>query len=91
MKTLTITEATGNLAGWLKRAVAGEEIVIRSDNVIVALRPLPPPKAETASPRKGRSVQMPDFMARLRARRSRRVFSAEETRRLIQDSRGDRS
>ena len=29
--------------------------------------------------------KMPDFRARLRVRRSRRVFSAEETRQLIQD------
>jgi antitoxin (DNA-binding transcriptional repressor) of toxin-antitoxin stability system len=41
MKTLTIREAAGNLAKWLRLAVAGEEIAIRADDSIVALRPLP--------------------------------------------------
>jgi antitoxin (DNA-binding transcriptional repressor) of toxin-antitoxin stability system len=41
MKTLTVSEATSNLAGWLQQAVAGEEICIRSGDSIVALRPVP--------------------------------------------------
>ena len=41
MKTLTISEATSNLADWLQQAVAGEEIGIRSGNTLVVLRPLP--------------------------------------------------
>ena len=40
MKTLTIGEAAGNLANWLKQAAAGEEIVIRSGNAEVALQPV---------------------------------------------------
>ena len=40
MKTLTISEATSNLAGWLQQAVAGEEIGIRSGDTLVVLRPL---------------------------------------------------
>ena len=40
MKTLTIGEAARDLANWLKQAVAGEDIGIRSDNTIVALRPI---------------------------------------------------
>ena len=40
MKTLSISEAAGNLANWLKQAVAGEEIGIRSDDTVVALKPL---------------------------------------------------
>ena len=40
MKTLTISEATSNLAAWLQQAVAGEEIRIRSGDALVALRPL---------------------------------------------------
>ena len=52
MKTLTVSEAARDLAVWLKRAVAGEEIAIRSDNHIVALRPLPANgKADLPSPR----------------------------------------
>ena len=41
MKTLTISEAARDLANWLKQAVAGKEIAIRSDDTIAALRPLP--------------------------------------------------
>jgi antitoxin (DNA-binding transcriptional repressor) of toxin-antitoxin stability system len=53
MKTLTISEATRDLAALLKQAIAGEEIGIRSDNTIVALHPLPHAngKAEKISPR----------------------------------------
>ena len=52
MKTLTISEASGNLAGWLQRAVAGEDIAIRSDDSVVALRPLANvAAAEKLSPR----------------------------------------
>jgi len=41
MKTLTISEATSNLADWLRQAIAGEEIGIRSGDAVVVLRPLP--------------------------------------------------
>jgi len=55
MKTLTISEAVRDLAGLLKQAVAGEDIGIRSENTIVALRPLPNAKIkkekEPLSPR----------------------------------------
>jgi antitoxin (DNA-binding transcriptional repressor) of toxin-antitoxin stability system len=40
MKTLTISEATRDLAGWLQQAVAGQEIRIRSGDDVVALRPV---------------------------------------------------
>ena len=40
MKTLTISEAVRDLADLLKRAIAGEEIGIRSDDTVVALKPL---------------------------------------------------
>jgi antitoxin (DNA-binding transcriptional repressor) of toxin-antitoxin stability system len=49
MKTLTISEAARDLANWLKQAVAGEEIGIRSDDNLVVLRPLPPTRAATQS------------------------------------------
>ena len=54
MKTLSISEAARDLANWLKQAVAGEEIGIRSDNTVVALRPLPSngtANTESLSPR----------------------------------------
>jgi antitoxin (DNA-binding transcriptional repressor) of toxin-antitoxin stability system len=51
MKTLTISEAVRDLAGWLKQAIAGEDIAIRSDDNVVALRPLPPQGAAVLSPR----------------------------------------
>ena len=52
MKTLTIGEAARDLANWLKQAVAGEDIVIRSNEDLVALRPIPSNGApQTPSPR----------------------------------------
>jgi antitoxin (DNA-binding transcriptional repressor) of toxin-antitoxin stability system len=48
VKTLTISEAARDLASWLKQAVAGEEIGIRSDDSVVVLRPLPPIGAASA-------------------------------------------
>ena len=50
MKTLTISEAARDLANWLKQAVAGEDIGIRSDNTVVALRPLPSDGATNTEP-----------------------------------------
>jgi len=41
MKLLSVSEAAGNLAAWLKQAIAGEEIRIRSDDSVVELRPIP--------------------------------------------------
>ena len=60
MKTLSISEAARDLANWLKQAVAGEEIAIRSDDTIVALRPLPSSgTAKIPSPREAlRRLQM---------------------------------
>ena len=54
MITLTIGEAARDLANWLKQAVAGEDIGIRSNNTVVALRPLPSvgtANTESLSPR----------------------------------------
>jgi len=52
MKMLTISEAAGDLAGWLKLAVAGEDIAIRTGDNIIALRPIAPPAGpEPSSPR----------------------------------------
>ena len=51
MKTLTISEAVRDLASVLKQAVAGDEIGIRSDNTIVALRPLPAANGKTEKER----------------------------------------
>ncbi len=41
MKTLSVNEASSNLSTVLEQAIAGVEIGIRSDDTIVALRPLP--------------------------------------------------
>ena len=52
MKMLTISEAAGDLAGWLKLAVAGEDIAIRTGDNIIALRPIAEPAVpEPSSPR----------------------------------------
>ena len=47
MQTLSISEASGNLAAVLARAIAGEEIGIRSGDEVVVLRPLAPPRTTT--------------------------------------------
>ena len=41
MRTLTVSEAAGNLAEWLRLMIAGEDIAIRADDGVVALHPLP--------------------------------------------------
>ncbi|MEO8426174.1 MAG: hypothetical protein ABI651_03595 [Verrucomicrobiota bacterium] len=55
MKTISISEAASNLAGWLKQVLAGEEIGIRTGNMVVLLRPQPAAsneqEAEQLSPR----------------------------------------
>ena len=49
---LTINEAVRDLATLLKRAIAGEEIGIRSGDTVVALRPIPSNgSSKTLSPR----------------------------------------
>jgi len=50
MKTLTVNESAGNLAKWLRRAVACEDIVIRANTGIVALHPLASVKMDEKLP-----------------------------------------
>jgi hypothetical protein len=40
MKTLSVTAGRSKLGHWLKRAIAGEDIGIVVDGVVVALRPV---------------------------------------------------
>jgi antitoxin (DNA-binding transcriptional repressor) of toxin-antitoxin stability system len=40
MQTLTVTKARQNLGGWLKKAVAGEEVGVVVGDTIVAFRPV---------------------------------------------------
>ena len=40
MKTLSVTAGRSRLGHWLKRAIAGDEIGIVVDGVVVALRPV---------------------------------------------------
>jgi antitoxin (DNA-binding transcriptional repressor) of toxin-antitoxin stability system len=42
MKTLTVEEACAGLAGWVDRALAGEQIQIRKGDAVVELRPTQP-------------------------------------------------
>lgn len=46
MKTLSVREAASDLATWLKRALAGEDIAIRRGKAVVALQPIRPAKRE---------------------------------------------
>ena len=76
MKMLTISEAAGNLAKWLKLAVAGEDIAIRADDTVVALRPLPAATEEKLAPREALRLLQRD--ARLTAQEADRYL--EEVR-----------
>jgi hypothetical protein len=40
MKTLSVTDGRSKLGHWLKRAIAGEDIGIVLDGVVVGLRPV---------------------------------------------------
>jgi len=46
VKTLSVREAASDLATWLKRAIAGEDIAIRRGKAVVALHPIRPAKRE---------------------------------------------
>ena len=81
MKTLTIDEAVSNLPGWLTKAIAGEEIGIRSGDAVVVLRPLAAPEEEGGrlSPREAlrrlqkdarlSPVEAEDYLKEVRAER----------------------
>lgn len=81
MKTLTISEAARDLATWLKQAIAGEEIGIRSDNNVVALRPIPSDgtaNAESLSPREAlRKLQQAAHLSPAQAESYLREVHAE--------------
>ena len=48
MQTLTVTKARQNLGGWLKKAVAGDEIGVLVGDTVVAFRPVPVVAADYA-------------------------------------------
>ena len=88
MKTLSISEAARDLANWLKQAVAGEEIGIRSDNTVVALRPLPSDgsaPAESLSPREALRRLQQD--ARLTPAQAENYLQEVHAERLVAEKR----
>ena len=90
MKTLTINEATSNLAGWLQQAVAGEEIGIRSGDTLVVLRPLSAAtngqKVEPLSPREALRQLQED--ARLTPAQAESYLNEVRAERLAAEDRG---
>ena len=48
MQTLSVTKARQNLGGWLKKAVAGDEIGVLVGDTVVAFRPVPVVAADYA-------------------------------------------
>ena len=90
MKTLTISEASSNLAGWLQQAVAGEEIGIRSGDTLVVLRPLagvaPGPGSGPLSPREALRHLQED--ARLTPAQAESYLNEVRTERLANEDRG---
>ena len=90
MKTLTITEATSNLANVLQQAITGEEIGIRSGRMLVVLRPEPvleqQLEAEQLSPREALHRLQTD--ARLSAAEAESYLSEVRAERLAAEDRG---
>lgn len=85
MKTLTISEAANNLAKWLKLAVAGEDIAIRTDDQVVALRPLTTVSAaEKLAPREALRLLQRD--ARLTAQEADHYLEEVRAERLAAET-----
>ena len=62
MKTVSVEEVKHDLEAVLARVVGGETLaIVQRDQILAHLEPAPPPAPES------RQVEMPDFMARLRA------------------------
>ena len=64
MITLTVTKARQNLGGWLKRAIAGEEIGVVFGAQVVALRPVPIMAADYMETEYGLTKEEADRAAR---------------------------
>ena len=90
MKTLTISEATSNLANVLQQAITGEEIGIRSGRMLVVLRPEPAAErteeTERLSPREALRHLQDD--ARLSAAEAESYLKEIRAERLATEDRG---
>ena len=90
MKTLTITEASSNLAAWLQQAIAGQEIGIRTGDRLVVLRPVPAApngqEPESLSPREALRRLQQD--ARLTPAQAASYLNEVRAVRLAADDRG---
>ena len=90
MKTLSINEATSNLANVLQQAITGEEIGIRSGSMLVVLRPQPAmekgAEAEQLSPREALRQLQAD--ARLSAADAGSYLNEVRAERLAAEDRG---
>ena len=85
VQTLSIPEATSDLAAVVARAIAGEEIGIRSGDEVVVLRLLAPPlttmeKAEAAAPLE--ALRQLQLEAQLSSGRTRRYLEEVRAERL---------
>ena len=90
MKTLSVNEASGDLSTVLKRAIAGEEIGIRSDDTIVALRPVPGPASapDAGSPPPREALRRLQAEARLTPAQAQSYLNEVHAERLASDGRG---
>ena len=90
MKMLTISEAASSLADWLRKAIAGEEIGIRSGSAVVVLRPLPTsangPDSDHATPREALRRLQED--ARLTPAQAESYLNEVRAERLAAEGRG---
>ena len=80
VKTLSVQEASQNLASWLRRAAGGERITIREGDAVVLLQPLSaPPAAGNLSP-----------LAALRQLQSQRRLTAREAEEYLREVNAER-
>jgi antitoxin (DNA-binding transcriptional repressor) of toxin-antitoxin stability system len=85
MKTLTVSEAAGNLAEWMNRAVAGEEIAIRCGDSLVTLHPVSSSVTTSISPRK--ALQQLQQEAHLTSQEAGDYLKEVRAERIAADSR----
>ena len=83
MKTLTVTQARQNLGGWLKRAVAGEEIGVVLGDKVVALRPVSIMAADYAEQEYGLAPEEVDHAAARIVARTRTAKTISYTKGML--------
>lgn len=83
MKTASVRDLRNNFARLSKWIEQGESVVITMHGKRFA-------ELTPAKPEKPRKFKMPDFMARMKANFGDKVFTAEESQKMMDDLREER-